>query len=56
MCTYYSLFFDDTFDFMCAFHIDDTTTSTSCFGDDTTNTSCSSKTVFIVNHIHQSHF
>jgi hypothetical protein len=35
-CTCYSSFFDDTFNFTCAFHIDDTTTSTSCFGDDTT--------------------
>jgi hypothetical protein len=48
-------FFDDTFDFMCTFHIDDTTTSTSCFRDDTTSTSCSSKTIFIINHIHWSH-
>jgi hypothetical protein len=30
-----SHFFDDTFDFTCPFHIDGTTTSTSCFGDDT---------------------
>jgi hypothetical protein len=52
-CTCYSSFFDDTFDFMCAFHIDDTTTSTSCFRDDTTSTLCSSKTVFVVNHIHR---
>jgi hypothetical protein len=44
-----------TFNFMCAFHIDDTTTNTSCFGDDTTSTSCSSKTVSIMNHIHRSH-
>jgi hypothetical protein len=54
-CTSYNSFFDDTFDFTCAFHIDDITTSTSCFRDDTTSTSCSSKTVFIVNHIHRSH-
>jgi hypothetical protein len=52
MCTCYSSFFDDTFDFTCAFHIDDTTTTTSCFRDDTTSTSCSSKTVFVVKHIH----
>jgi hypothetical protein len=38
-CTCYSSFFDDTFDFTCTFHIDDATTSTSCFGDDTTSTS-----------------
>ncbi|WP_428739604.1 hypothetical protein, partial [Sulfurimonas sp.] len=54
-CTCYNSFFDDTFDFTCTFHIDDTTTSTSCFGDDTTSTSCSSKIVFIINHIHRSH-
>jgi hypothetical protein len=48
-------FFHDTFNFTCTFHIDDTTTSTSCFGDDTTSTSCSSKTVFVVNHIHPLH-
>jgi hypothetical protein len=34
---------------MCAFHINDTTTNTSCFEDDTTSTSCSSKTIFIIN-------
>jgi hypothetical protein len=54
-CTGYNSFFDDTFNFTCAFHIDDTTSSTSCFGDDTTSTSCSGKTVFVINHIHRSH-
>jgi hypothetical protein len=54
-CTCYNSFFDDTFNFTCAFHIDDTTTSTSCFRDDTTSTSCSSKTIFVVNHIHRLH-
>jgi hypothetical protein len=28
-CSCYNSFFDDTFDFMYAFHIDDTTTNTS---------------------------
>jgi hypothetical protein len=43
-CTYYSSFFDDTFDFTCNFHINDTT-----------STSCSRKTIFVVNHIRRPH-